>query len=709
MKMKAIMRLFLLTLMLVPGAFAEDQQREETFQLYPGESYTYEGVAVSWIVPATIEQGQSIKGYLRFVGPSVSLEKVQLPSYSPFNASAGLIFFKAKREAAYLDGIAFNLQSKPDEVPSLAPEEVTHFLDFQAHKQDPTVTLDAAPHDLKIFVSNVTPVTVNEWKLQVTGEPVASVDKTTHRELIGTNLASGEEVKLPAVASARRRFGRFILEIHGVSDSYSTITADLKAEPDLTIQGADTFIPDRISIEKDETFWDFLTRMSQQYKFEVEWVEFPEHPESVDFTKSHRLAERYNHSGGFLRDLMNDCMSSGRWRRPDNQSTGDGINLFSISWPDSKHLRVEYKDYDKVLAEKEERERRNAEAERAKEEWNRDYQLEARVYHLDTLTPVTAKVLIDQLLHTHAYEFGSIYSLAVDDETLNQYLDKRIEQCVADDKANAVIVTAIPATQKKIADLLGITEEMAARKEVKQALKQYRLEVRLLKGEQGAGKEAGSSPSAAEAGVNAATKGSGLDTIVEDFSIQEAPLAEVVETLSSLGNTDINVEPNLNSRVSLNVKTKKTIRQILGDLADVYSLYIDYQPGQTIIRHPSGSDEDAGKATPLTQYGISPEDLKIIGFESAVEMGRGFAILVNQPGEEGKAMVFLSSPYSCTLEFKDIRDPYLVVRGRLEEGSGEKSNTLLENTLFLEPGKPSLLGLTNLREALILLVRWHGE
>jgi hypothetical protein len=66
-------------------------------------------------------------------------------------------------------------------------------------------------------------------------------------------------------------------------------------------------------------------------------------------------------------------------------------------------------------------------------------------------------------------------------------------------------------------------------------------------------------------------------------------------------------------------------------------------------------------------------------------------------------MVSLSSNYSCMLEFQDVREPYLIVRGTLL--SKYPDTTLLENTIYLESGKPTLLGITNLREALILLVQ----
>jgi len=151
---------------------------------------------------------------------------------------------------------------------------------------------------------------------------------------------------------------------------------------------------------------------------------------------------------------------------------------------------------------------------------------------------------------------------------------------------------------------------------------------------------------------------------------------------------------------------------------------------------PVAATPSAATATQLIalkELGISKQDLDLFGPVASAELlGKGAVTLIGQPGEEGKSLVALTPGYSCEIQYMDTREPYLIVKGTLlgssaveraeklvnagrlpqqaiEEASKEPGKTLLQNTLYLEPGKPSLLGLTNLREALILLVKWREE
>ncbi|HPO09999.1 MAG TPA: hypothetical protein PLZ55_15095, partial [bacterium] len=57
------------------------------------------------------------------------------------------------------------------------------------------------------------------------------------------------------------------------------------------------------------------------------------------------------------------------------------------------------------------------------------------------------------------------------------------------------------------------------------------------------------------------------------------------------------------------------------------------------------------------------------------------------------------------LEFRDFMEPYLVLTGKLKDQEGK---ALLSNSVYLQTGKPSVLGLTNLHQAVILVLRLHG-
>jgi len=105
------------------------------------------------------------------------------------------------------------------------------------------------------------------------------------------------------------------------------------------------------------------------------------------------------------------------------------------------------------------------------------------------------------------------------------------------------------------------------------------------------------------------------------------------------------------------------------------------------------------------RYGISEDDLMLFGFDAVAQLGKALVVLSAEKGGAGRTLVSLTENYRCEMEFQDIRPPYLIVKGRLLGAQPDKP--LLENTLYLEKDKPSLLGLTNLRQALILVLRLH--
>lgn len=105
------------------------------------------------------------------------------------------------------------------------------------------------------------------------------------------------------------------------------------------------------------------------------------------------------------------------------------------------------------------------------------------------------------------------------------------------------------------------------------------------------------------------------------------------------------------------------------------------------------------------QYGMSPDDLKVMGFDGAAEVGRGVVDLVASPGELGESTLLLGSRYPVVLTYRDERSPYLIVEAKL---MGDANEPLAENTMMLEQGKPGFLGVTNLSGAVIMVLTWLG-
>jgi hypothetical protein len=137
------------------------------------------------------------------------------------------------------------------------------------------------------------------------------------------------------------------------------------------------------------------------------------------------------------------------------------------------------------------------------------------------------------------------------------------------------------------------------------------------------------------------------------------------------------------------------------------------EPSQVVLtlsaEAKSGGKEDRPSPTydpkMAGEFGISPDDLKVFGFDAVAQLGKGLVTLSPERGELGRALVSLSEAYRCEVEFQDVRLPYVIVKGRLLGAQSDKP--LMENTLFLEKDKPSVLGLTNLRQALILVLRLY--
>ncbi len=80
----------------------------------------------------------------------------------------------------------------------------------------------------------------------------------------------------------------------------------------------------------------------------------------------------------------------------------------------------------------------------------------------------------------------------------------------------------------------------------------------------------------------------GMQTPIIDVSFPEQKLTEVADLLSTLGGVNINVAGNVDPKILVNytVKTEKTIRQVLDDLASLYKLYIDTAPDGSITIRP---------------------------------------------------------------------------------------------------------------------------
>ncbi|MCX7000317.1 MAG: hypothetical protein NT106_08510 [Candidatus Sumerlaeota bacterium] len=116
---------------------------------------------------------------------------------------------------------------------------------------------------------------------------------------------------------------------------------------------------------------------------------------------------------------------------------------------------------------------------------------------------------------------------------------------------------------------------------------------------------------------------------------------------------------------------------------------------------------DAAKAA--EQYGINKEDLKIAGINVVREFSTGLIYLLPEKGDVGKASLSLTNGFSCHLEYIDQREPYMIFRVSLDkvikDENSVKDVNLFENTLYLTLGKSTLMGITNLENAYIVILK----
>lgn len=588
------------------------QQEREEGSLFPGQAYTYKGVSMTW-QPDKSGATTPTLGNLAFVGRknriAVDLKGIDAVHgmYTPSQASV------------YIDDAMFQIDRS-------GPKEQVR---FTVHSQDHNVSFGPlATAQMGLYVSAVCPVRLDEWRIGISAAPVKYPDGHRYYEVQALNTKTSEDVRVPAVEGTKRKIGRFQIEVIRFSDLARTATISVTAEIDKSLRGADAYIEN--GKFTGQPAGEFLTELGKRCGFDVEWVPNPSgNPVSIAFAQKWAL-----YPPGWGEEFAGPLSAKQLVERYlDNRSARSRIkDQYDIGyeWKDNTHLRVWAKNYEKYLAQKAENERKAAEYSSEEKQFgaifDSKYKAETRAYPLAKISPSTAKTLVESELATYclfpipdpaggrAVERGKDFSIASFPrgsriQGVEIVARKTDEYAIADDKAGAILVCAVPATQGKVQEILARVDGLLAAEKKGANLpppKRYRLEVILLQSDQG--------------------------------------------------------KPTSGTR--------------------------------------------------LSSYGLSEDDVKLFGFDVVSEVGRGVVTLSGERGDTGKALVGLNDTYSAEFEFQDVRSPYLIAKGRLAAKGAEKdaaAKPLLENTLFLEKGKPSVLGLTNLRQALILIVRLHDE
>ena len=380
--------------------------------------------------------------------------------------------------------------------------------------------------------------------------------------------------------------------------------------------------------------------------------------------------------------------------------------------------------------------RRRKESEETKARFESEFQLQSRVYSLTNIDPTQIAPMLRPHLGTwvlHKDEEG-YYRISSQDPSIFEVplasIEKKIiEQVFPNDPTDALVVYARPATHEKIAEIIetvdGLSRATTTDSEPQAIPGIYRVKLVLLKGNKISARiedQLTSTTIELRQGEQSRFRDAIVEIlgtrVVDNESLADLSLVAYSDVFPRTNLLDLkngDVRHHHDYQVTIEAITireprdrsseTRTIRESRERLS--VRLSIEYVPPKKAgdeLRTPSADRDvsDAEQDAPEARFAISDEDLEAFGFDTVSEIGRGMVTLAADPEATDGAKVTLGAGYQCEIVFQDRRDPYLIVRGRLLGGDGKA--LLLENTLYLEKAKPALLGLTNLDEALILVV-----
>jgi len=744
--------LFLSLFLLAPLMQAHcDQQEPQIWTLWPGESCSCFGIQVTRKVPEKAADLVEAVGRLHFIGPQNEIRDVPLPIL--LNESRQIIgqdnFF------AYLDGvifsqIRFDSNPRPDQNIS---ELLSKGVRIKANAQPDRFHFGGAPTLWSaLAVSNLCPLSLNEWQLTLSDEKAPYPGGMDFHQLIAFHEGTGEKIIFPATPGVNRRFGRFKIQVGDFCEVTRTVLVELQAEADPSVKGKEAYV-ESFPVDYRDLYSDLLQRLSTEYGFEVEWVEVAGDPRSVTYARN-----LMNGMSGFNveRRTIEQLVTKLLWHRRERD------RKLEFEWTDDTHLRVWAANYEAHLADEKERAEREEHRRRLKESFEADYALLRRIYRPQSISLETAEGLIAPLLDTYYLSLSMREILNSDKmEACWKYDDNKSrsrtipnlvseESVLADPKSGTLIVSAIAQTHEKIQDVLQRTDLLLNEQIQADSAhrERYELGIALLRGRSQADTFAIRSPFDGTI-VEVLTSGQKVkkddivarfdnSSVLQRYEVRKAELADLKLKLenaskqyerrvkeSAAGRApQTEVEEAREKVSSLEVESKNKESEIAELQKSIVALTIRAplsgkvftainqgyvrQDAVLLTLLPDESQDPSETSRQVAEhYGISKEDLERFGLTSVSELGRGGISLIGERGPVGKATLSLAEAYQCELEFLDLRGPYLIVKARLRQVDSGK--ILIENSLFLEAGKPSVLGLTNLREALILVVRLRGE
>lgn len=668
-----IIALNLMFLLLLHSVWSQDTY-QETALLFPGESHTFNGVKVEWRTGGEEKPAESplaVPGDLVFTGPKSAPVIFPVHDLIYENIQDNSVTYRSTT-TVFVDGVVFFLKGNPRQINEVS----TVSLEIKAIGSPIHTNLTGESNSDRLYVSAWTPITINDFTLSYSKEMKTLADGAQYYMLQVDSDTQNIHEEIPIAMNALRKIGRFTFGL-GPDDFGKSTLIKYEAELDLSLKGRDAIITDWNYEAYFGRYYmpiqDFFDLFSKDFNFSIEWKDqegFPESAETVlgykVYVQKPNLARRGNSisSYGSVENVIRSINSNKDqvWV-PDEAY----LKLIEFTWESPTKLIAQVINMDELARRRTANRERDIKNKNTRDLFETDYKMTTKAYPITSITAETALDLIKPDLKTwylrSRSEGTEVWISSTAEVEGAKIEDARAETALIAADRSAVILTAIAKHHALFEERLASIDKALGATAKSEKGRPHQLIVTLLVGSQEA-RQAGESSE-------------------------------------------------------------------MGDLG-------------TIRWDPALAEK----------FGLTAEDLDAFGIKTLGRAGVGMVSLLPEKGTSGRAQVALSPAYSAELEFEDMREPYLVLRGRLIQasappadfpqmdgmpgsaapgndslygdpmmGSGENmgmmggfappaksaSRVLMQNTLYLQPGQAEMLGVTNLREALILVVEWKAE
>lgn len=655
-------------------------------QVYRGDTLTVHGVTATWEFTESNKSTTHSLGRIRFKSPQKS---------AVFEISNET--FRDRVLRFYIAPVSFEIRSEGSD----ASGRIVN-LSFGTVYQPDRINLTGGSDDFALYISQTNPVSMQDELWSISEQPKTYPDGSKIHQLEIRGADGKIKAEVPLTNGSYREIGRYYFIVREFHALTGTVMLGVQVHVDPTIKGRWAYMNEELRngresihnmVVRGAKFGDIIKELAEDCGIQVTWKEADHDPKSISYIQNYTY--RYDSHHPFS---MNNVYYPNEFMRT---LVNAGFPI-GYEWKSNTELVIWPRDYDKVLAEQKKQEDIKRQNEAILKKFGAEYQAVTKVYPLRSISPATAYALIKSELHEYGIVKRDQYAIEAN-MGHDSYLPNKsiLETAIADERANALIVTAIPETHAKIAKMLEkIDKSLAPGGD--QIPDQYQIEVILLRGD-----------------------ASGTSTLPSYLKAKDLePLG--IKSVTQIGRAMMNLVGEKGSEA----------KAALGGGYSVELAFLDERKPYLIVR---GTLTSTGAVSSAPAKPAEPTKTVFTlkrGEEKEID-GATFRLVRADSASAGTLMNaeiiinYGGNTYSTRLtelstvvygEFEITADRIAPAAGNKGEGQVQirvrhfqpalaerdiqkSKGQLLENTVFLEPGKPALLGLTNMRESLILVIR----